>query len=590
MENKTLDIVNLIDNNPLINLNRTYQSKFITKIKEKFTEPQQQIFAASFYAYLNYSKTDFVIVFNDIWKWLGFERKEFCKRVLVKHFKQDVDYKIFTEELGEETILLQPEENKINQETRGRKSEKILININTFKKLSLKSNTKKADEIHDYYIKLEETYQETMSEESHELRMQLEQKEQLLIEKVLENKDKQYELEQTQIELKKEQDKKNLLLNRRYHNAKKGDAVYYYVDGDNNDKIGKSKGIANREYQYSGLSHSGKMIHIRHCLNCNLTEKVLHHILDKYRSVRSTEWFDFPSQEFAIKVIDTVVLFLDSQMESMEEFIPEMYQSMINIIGEKNIEKAQEIKEVVPVIKKIKQVDPKDFEKFILECCEISENENCPKTELKQAHRVWSSCNTKEVIDLLNEFLKNKFTSTTIFIDDVRRNVYKNVKLKPLVFTIQNEKPLDYEQFIIEKCKTDYQYRTSYLDFFNAFCQWKRINDPNYKLPVQYRKEIQTYLENKFAGGRVHISSGTKTMHLHGIWGCGFSDNKFGLKVADRTNKIVSKTNVETGVVLETWTSLSLASRELKIPISTLSNYTRFENVINGYVYKYVEI
>jgi hypothetical protein len=198
MENKTLDIVKLIDNNPLINLNRTYQSKFITKIKEKFTEPQQQIFAASFYAYLNYNKNDFVIVLNDIWKWLGFERKEFCKRVLTKHFTIDVDYKIFTAELGEEKaapqtgsshknlddklILLQPEENKIKQETRGRKGEKILININTFKKLSLKSNTKKADEIHDYYLKLEETYQETMSEESHELRMQLEQKEQLLIE------------------------------------------------------------------------------------------------------------------------------------------------------------------------------------------------------------------------------------------------------------------------------------------------------------------------------------------------------------------------------------------------------------------------
>ena len=192
MENKTLDIVNLIDNNPLINLNKTYQSKFITKIKEKFTEPQQQIFAASFYAYLNYNKTDFVIVLNDIWKWLGFSRKEECKRVLVKHFKQDVDYKIFTTELGEK-VSRQPAENlaaPIN--VGGRPKEKILMNISTFKKLSLKSNTKRADEIHDYYLKLEETYQETISEESHELRMQLEQKDQLLIEKDKDHiKDKQ---------------------------------------------------------------------------------------------------------------------------------------------------------------------------------------------------------------------------------------------------------------------------------------------------------------------------------------------------------------------------------------------------------------
>ena len=47
------------------------------------------------------------------------------------------------------------------------------MTIKTFKKLCLKSNTKKADEIHDYYIKLEECLQETINEESNELRNQL---------------------------------------------------------------------------------------------------------------------------------------------------------------------------------------------------------------------------------------------------------------------------------------------------------------------------------------------------------------------------------------------------------------------------------
>ena len=56
------------------------------------------------------------------------------------------------------------------------------MNINTFKKFCLKSNTVKADEIHDYFIKLEECLQETMIEESSELKTQLEQHKQLLIE------------------------------------------------------------------------------------------------------------------------------------------------------------------------------------------------------------------------------------------------------------------------------------------------------------------------------------------------------------------------------------------------------------------------
>jgi hypothetical protein len=51
-----------------------------------------------------------------------------------------------------------------------------MLTINTFKKFCLKAGTKKADEVHDYYIKLEELLQETMNEESNELREQLEEK------------------------------------------------------------------------------------------------------------------------------------------------------------------------------------------------------------------------------------------------------------------------------------------------------------------------------------------------------------------------------------------------------------------------------
>ena len=63
----------------------------------------------------------------------------------------------------------------------GQNKEQILMTINTFKKLCLKSNTKKADEIHDYFIKLEEVYHEILDEESNELRNQILQKDIQLI-------------------------------------------------------------------------------------------------------------------------------------------------------------------------------------------------------------------------------------------------------------------------------------------------------------------------------------------------------------------------------------------------------------------------
>ena len=71
----------------------------------------------------------------------------------------------------------------------GHNKETFMLNINTFKKYCLKAGTKKADEIHEYYIKLEETLQEVIQEESNELKLQLEQKEQQL-ESVTQDKQK----------------------------------------------------------------------------------------------------------------------------------------------------------------------------------------------------------------------------------------------------------------------------------------------------------------------------------------------------------------------------------------------------------------
>ena len=64
---KSLNIVELIETNPITRLSNTYQNKLLTKIKERFTDDEQQIFVASFYCYLNYnSKTDFLINLDDI--------------------------------------------------------------------------------------------------------------------------------------------------------------------------------------------------------------------------------------------------------------------------------------------------------------------------------------------------------------------------------------------------------------------------------------------------------------------------------------------------------------------------------------------
>jgi hypothetical protein len=159
-----------------------------------------------------------------VWQWIGFARKDNAKKTLGKHFAEPEDYKIIIIQLDEniitnklyeekaappvggakilhiETYEDQNKEitNKLYEEKAaypvgeaafnkknlgGQNREQILMTIKTFKKLCLKANTKKSNEIHDYYLNLEEIVQESIDENNNELRLQIEKKDQLLIEK-----------------------------------------------------------------------------------------------------------------------------------------------------------------------------------------------------------------------------------------------------------------------------------------------------------------------------------------------------------------------------------------------------------------------
>lgn len=168
-----LDIVALVQNNPLTKLSNNYGSKIIEKIQQRFKSEDQQLFVANFYCYLNYnSKTDFVINLDRIWKWLGYTRVDHCKTVLFKNFKENTDYKI--ENFAPEVAEAKTEPNEEPRETRGgHNREYTTLTINCFKKLCLKSRTEKANQIHDYYIGLEDLLNELVSEQTVELQNKL---------------------------------------------------------------------------------------------------------------------------------------------------------------------------------------------------------------------------------------------------------------------------------------------------------------------------------------------------------------------------------------------------------------------------------
>jgi hypothetical protein len=169
-----IDIVDLIEKNPITKLSKDYNVKLLTKIKEQFTDFEQQLFLSSFYCYLNCdSKKDFVIDLDNVWKWIGFSYKHKAKILLEKYFIIDKDYKISLNHQVKQNFTSEYSEKK--QDNRGgQNKEIIMLNIDTFKKFCLKAGTKKADEIHEYYLKIEELIQETIQEECNELKIQLE--------------------------------------------------------------------------------------------------------------------------------------------------------------------------------------------------------------------------------------------------------------------------------------------------------------------------------------------------------------------------------------------------------------------------------
>jgi hypothetical protein len=159
-----LNIVELIENNPITKLSSDYNVKLLIKIKEQFTDFEQQLFLSSFYCYLNHHPTnDFVIDLDSVWKWMGFQSKYNAKRVLERNFTIEKDYK----------NPLRPPAKQTTHTKGGHNKEIFMLNVKTFKSLCLKADTKKADEIHDYFLKMEQIIQESINEETNDLRNQL---------------------------------------------------------------------------------------------------------------------------------------------------------------------------------------------------------------------------------------------------------------------------------------------------------------------------------------------------------------------------------------------------------------------------------
>lgn len=426
-----MNIVELIENNPITRLSGTYQNKLLTKIKNNFTDTEQQLFVASFYCFLNYNqRNDFVIDLDNIWKWIGFNQKVKAKTLLAKNFKLDIDYKILLCQQGKQHIHLHGGHNK----------ETILLTIRTFKLFCLKAGTEKAAQIHEYYIKMEETLQEVIQEESDELKLQLENKD-----KELENKDKELEKKD------KEKDKirEKTLIEQFPNNAQ---CVYYGI--------------------IDNLSQSGEKL-IKFGNSNNLKNRVVRH-KDTYSNFTLVNAFKVENKlqiENAIK--ENQIL---NKRQRELTINNKKYIELLNIDGLSFTELDKIIQEIITSI----EYTPENYEKLL--------NEN---TELKK-----KLSEDKE----LNELILLKIENQKLKIENIKLIKKYNTlirKTKPIILD-EDEDDAEGKEDLLEN------YEESINKIKNAKKEKDgnyNINDKVYKTIIGTREEVYKEISYKTTGG-----------------------------------------------------------------------------------------
>jgi len=608
-----INIVELIEKNPITKLSNVYNNKLLNKIKETFTNFEQQLFVSSFYCYLNYDKNiDFVIDLDDVWKWLGFSQKIRAKECLEKYFKIDIDYK---SAFSVEKALLK--DNYVKQNG-GQNIKKIFLTIRCFKSLCLKSQTKKASEIHDYYMKMEEVLHELIEEETDELRNQLQQKDQQFKQlQQLSKEDKQKAVEQT-------------LINQFPVN---NECVYFgKIDNTNESnemliKFGHTNNLYNRvldhrkNYQNFILIDAFKVqnkVEIENCIkNHPKIKKQIRTI--QINDKNKTEIIAYDDHSFTIdKLTKYIKEIIQEKMYSIDNFNKLLNQNE-NLLKENEELKLQiseqnkliikqnvEINELTEKLTKQKQelelIETENtviyqnpllnedeqttrFNEFIETMCIVRSDVEEPTVNLEGAYRIWNKIKpTKEIFHSFKYYLDVRFKSARPPTQNKNQvvNGYKGVKLKPIEYKkrlVNN----DVETFIFQVCNFSPSGKILNSTLLSEYQRWKQsINkdiDPN---DIKY---IKDYLNS--SDYVVKATVWTDKGSNEGYYGISLKIDEYKHKNTSSTGKKVEKIEVKTGIILCSWDTIAKAAEAENISAAKMSRSIKNKIVFNeDYYYK----
>ena len=624
-----LNIVELIESNPITKLSQAYNGKLLNKIQENFTGFEQQLFVSSFFCYLNYDKTmDFIIDLDNVWKWLGFSTKQKIELLLEKHFKNDVDYKNDSLQNCKASYEIEKAPNQLVKQPKingGQNIKKIMLNIRCFKSLCLKAQTKKASEIHEYYMKMEEVLQEIVEEETDELRIQLEQKDSIILEKdntiTSTKKEKRIAVEQATIA--------QVPLNT--------ECIYFGTIDNTNEagekliKFGHTNDLSTRTLDHHKKYNNYILVAAFRVQNKVEIENLIKTYPKIKRQIRSievngkntTEIIAYDSTNFTIErlskhikdIIHAKTYSIDNynrllkrveELENENKELKEQVEKKNQTITKQQLE-INELKEIADkqkaTIESAKKENEsvfqnvtyhndllpddeltKSFNEFIDTMCIVHNSVEASSTEMEGQYRIW--CKTKpkkETFHALKSYLDTRFKAARITkqVKDQLVHGYIGVQLKEIVYKKHSLVENDAETFAFQVCKFSPSGKILNSTLLEEYQRWKK--SVNKAVCDNDMKELKEYLNSceYVLKAVVWTDKGSN----EGYYGISLKCDEYKHKQTSTTGKRVEKRELVTNILLGTWETIAKAAVAEKISASKMSISIKNKVVYDNYHY-----
>jgi len=618
-QQQELNIVELIEKNPITRLSQEYNGRLLTKIQESFTGFEQQLFVSSFYCYLNYDKNmDFVVDLDNVWKWLGFQQKVNAMTLLEKHFKIDIDYKNIT--------VLDTPKIKMNG---GHNKQIIMLTVRCFKSLCLKAQTKKASEIHEYYMKMEEVLHQIVEEETDELKQQLEQKN-AMIQAVIQEKDSV--IQSTKKE--KQRAVEQAIIGQFPLNT---ECIYFgTIDNTNADnekliKFGHTNDLSTRVMDHRKKYQNFVLVAAFRVQNKVEIENLIKTYPKIKRHIRSievcgknkTEIIAYDSTNFTIERLKKHIAdIIHSRTYSIDNFNRLMQRNEVLEADNRELQKtvatqALELNELRELAAKQKQelevvaaghqsvyqnvLLPEDeltqkFNEFIKVACIVRPDVEESSVSMEGRFRLWCQTKpTKETFHALKNYLDVRFKAKRI------RGVhgYLGVKLKTveykkiLVSNSSDVSPLSLspnaETFLFERCQFSDCGKVLNSVLLKEYQKWKQ--SVGLPLTETDMKDLKAYLNA--SPHALKATVWTEQGNNEGYYGISLREDYYALTNAATNNPIctsttgkkVEKREATTHQLLGTWPTIANAALSEGVSAAKMSRYVKAKTVVSDYYY-----